>query len=61
MPIGGVKITKSPIIQQICQFEVQKLAKFENKLLPIIYNTFQALNCVHFLYSLKDGQINAQE
>ena len=26
----GVKITKSAIIQQVCKFEVKKLAKLEN-------------------------------
>ena len=42
MPLGGVKIIKSQIIQQICQLEVSKLTKPENQLVKTFLNTFQA-------------------
>ena len=39
----GVKITKSPVIQQLCQFESKNWQKHENLLIQTCYNTFQAL------------------
>ena len=45
-----VKIRKSPIIQQICKFEVYKLAKLENKLVQTFYNTFQERHNAKFLF-----------
>ena len=41
MPFGGVKITKSTIIQQIYQFEVYKLGKLENKVVQTFYDELQ--------------------
>ena len=45
-----VKIKKSAIISQICQLEVYKLVKPENKLKQAFYNTFQAFNCFQNLF-----------
>ena len=49
-PCEWVKITKSAIISQICQLEVYKLVKLENKLKQTFSNTFQALNCFQNLF-----------
>ena len=53
----GVKITKSPIIRQICKFQVKKFVKRENKFVQTFYNTFQSLFCIFFLFSLKERKI----
>ena len=45
-----VKITKSPIIQKICKFEVYKFAKLEIKLVQTFYNACQVLFNFHFLF-----------
>ena len=49
-PCEWVKITKSAIISQICQLEVYKLVKPENKLKQTFYNTFQAFNYFQNLF-----------
>ena len=49
-PHEWVKITKSAIISKICQLEVYKSVKRENKLKQAFYNTFQAFNCFQNLF-----------
>ena len=50
MPLGGVKIIKSQIIQQICQLEVSKLTKPEKQLVKTFLNTFQASHNPQFFF-----------